>query len=257
MPINTAKRFVFSPGVAISTDSDQEGPHEMDRIEPARSLMDLTADRVRQAIIAGELPLGSKLSEQRLAETPGVSRSPVRDALAFLQYEGLVEVLPKVGSFVFTPDMKTALDLCEHRAVLETASLRMAITRNRDQLIDQLSRHAQTMETAILATDPKAYTRGDMEFHNAIISCGGNRSMAKAYSHTIGPLKALRTHLFIVLHSELERSMTEHGALIQACRDANADLAAKILQEHITHLIEDYQASDHQTPAPQHAGRAI
>ena len=91
----------------------------MEPLEPIPSLMEATADRIRRAIILGELPLGSKLSEQKLADMLGVSRSPVHNALALLQYEGLVEVQPKVGSFVFTPSLKVAFDLCDHRAVLE------------------------------------------------------------------------------------------------------------------------------------------
>ncbi|MCK5744797.1 MAG: GntR family transcriptional regulator, partial [Oricola sp.] len=52
------------------------------RIDPPASLMEVTVDRIRDAIIAGDLPLGCKLSEQRLADKLGISRSPVRDALA-------------------------------------------------------------------------------------------------------------------------------------------------------------------------------
>ena len=85
----------------------------MDPIKPPQSLMELTAERIREAIIRGELPLGSKVSEQKLADTLRISRSPVREALALLQIEGLIRVLPKRGSFVFTPDEKTVDDLCD------------------------------------------------------------------------------------------------------------------------------------------------
>lgn len=213
----------------------------MKRLEPVRSLMEVTADRIRDAIISGELPLGSKLSEQKLAETLGISRSPVHNALALLQYEGLVVVQPNVGSFVFSPDIKQALDLCEHRAVLECASLELALEHNRDALIDGLTECAARMRDAMAANDPVAYTKGDMALHETIVGSSGNTSIARAYQHTIGPLMALRTHLFTTMNAHLDRSMAEHDALIAACRAGDAEAAVSVLRTHIGHLVVAYQ----------------
>jgi len=215
----------------------------MKRLEPVRSLMEVTADRIREAIIHGELPLGSKLSEQKLAETLGISRSPVHNALALLQYEGLVTVQPKIGSFVFSPDIKQALDLCDHRAVLECASLRMALAQNPAALLDGLTRCAALMQQAMTAGDAVGYTRGDMAFHAMIVETGGNLSIARAYRLTIGPLMALRTHLFTMMNAHLDRSMAEHAALIAACRAGDADQATAVLRTHIGHLVAAYQAA--------------
>ena len=74
--------------------------HSLKKISQPISLMETAVGNIREAIISGQLPLGSKLSEQRLADTLGISRSPVRDALAALQSEGLVKISPKRGSFV-------------------------------------------------------------------------------------------------------------------------------------------------------------
>lgn len=215
----------------------------MERLDPIPSLMEVTADRIRRAIILGELPLGSKLSEQKLADTLGVSRSPVHNALALLQYEGLVEVLPKVGSFVFTPSIKVAFDLCDHRAVLECASLQMAMETNSDMLVDALREGARAMTSAMKNGDSTAYTMGDMAFHATIIECGGNKSIARAYSHTVGPLMALRTHLFTTMNTHFDRSMAEHLDLIKACQDGQIDQAKRVLTTHIGHLVKEYQTA--------------
>jgi DNA-binding GntR family transcriptional regulator len=228
----------------------------MKRLEPVRSLMEITADRIRDAIISGELPLGSKLSEQKLAETLGVSRSPVHNALALLQYEGLVSVQPNVGSFVFTPGIKQALDLCEHRAVLECASLRLALKADPERLIESLVRCNARMEAALRGDDPTAYTQGDMAFHATIVECSGNSSMARAYPHTIGPLMALRTHLFTAMNAHLDRSFAEHEAIIDACRRRSVDEASSVLEAHIGHLVAEYQAAQEQEAGPQRTGPA-
>ena len=156
------------------------------RIDPPTSLMEVTVDRIRDAIIAGELPLGCKLSEQRLADMLGISRSPVRDALAALQVEGLVTISPKRGSFVFTPDLKAVDEINEHRCILEKASIRKAIADNHAALLKNMAAACTRMAEAARREDALQYTRGDMEFHNSIILSGGMASIGILGSHFAG-----------------------------------------------------------------------
>lgn len=213
----------------------------MQPVDHPKSLMEATADQIRHAIVSGELPLGSKLSEQRLADVLNVSRSPVRDALAALQSEGLVMISPNRGSFVFTPDLRVVDELCEHRAILETAALRIGITRNHANLLRAMESAGAEMERALAANNPHGYTVGDHQFHDAIIQGVENRSIEKGYNHTTSPLKALRTHLFTIMSENTDRSMAEHMAVIDAVRAKDAELAASYLGEHIGHLAEAFR----------------
>lgn len=72
---------------------------------------------------------------------------PVREALALLQIVGLIRVLPKRGSFVFTLDEKTVSDLCDHRAILESACLDFAIHRNHGRLMAGLQQTFSAMQS--------------------------------------------------------------------------------------------------------------
>lgn len=208
----------------------------MQPIEQPRSLMEVTTDKIRDAIVSGELPLGSKLSEQRLADMLEISRSPVRDALATLQIEGLVKVSPKRGSFVFMPDMRVVEELCEHRVVLEAAAIRMGITRNYETLVESLDNACTSMQRALAQPNPTGYSSADDQFHTAILAACENRSIIKAYKYTISPAKALRTHLFTIFAENTERSMREHLNILEACRAKDPDLASAHLTEHISHL---------------------
>ncbi|MCB1357965.1 MAG: GntR family transcriptional regulator [Maritimibacter sp.] len=219
-------------------------------INPPESLTEVTAARIRDAIVSGELPLGSKLSEQRLADSLQVSRSPVRDALAALQTEGLVNVSPKRGTFVFAPDLRVVDELCEHRAVLETAALRKAIVSNHAELMRKLEEASAAMQKALDANDPHGYTTGDQKFHKAIVESCKNRSIIKSYAHTISPLKALRTHLFTIMDESTERSMGEHMGLLAACRDHQVDMAVDLLADHVGHLVEAFRAKLDAETAP-------
>lgn len=203
-----------------------------------KSVTELTADRIREAIILGEYPLGTKLSEQKLADQYEVSRSPVREALVLLQIEGLIKVFPKSGSFVFSPDEQMTLDLCEHREILETACLTLAISQNHQRLMDGMQDGMDQMQNAIRVGDTKQYSRGDLKFHRAIIAGSNNHSMIKSYETTIGRLMALRTHLFRVRGIHLDRSMEEHAELIDACAEKDVSRAQIICIKHINHLSE-------------------
>lgn len=215
----------------------------MDPIVPQKSLMEQTVGRIRGAIIRGELPLGSKVSEQRLADMLHISRSPVREALALLQIEGLIRVLPKRGSFVFTPDDKAVDDLCDHRAVLETACLDFAIARNPERLVDGLRQALAQMQRAEERNDPAGYAEGDISFHRTIIEASDNDSISRIYDATLGPLMALRTHLFTAMNAHRQRSSAEHVALLDACRRKDTKRAQDLVREHIFHLAQHYRAA--------------
>jgi len=210
----------------------------MDPISPQKSVTELVVERIREAIILGAFPLGTKLSEQKLADQLQVSRSPVREALVLLQIEGLIRVFPKRGSFVFSPDAHMTQDLCEHRIILETACLTLAIQRNHQGLLEGMRAGIEHMQNAIKASDTKKYSLGDLMFHRAIIANSNNQSMIKAYETTIGPLMALRTHLFTISGIKLDRSMEEHADMLDACAEQDVSKAQAICAKHINHLAE-------------------
>jgi len=215
----------------------------MTPINPGNSLVEITTDRIRTAIIEGEFSLGEKLSEHRLAQMLNVSRSPVHEALAMLQLEGLVDVISKVGTFVFSPNLKKAHDLCDHRSILELACLKLAIERNQDELVGALSTQLSAMRHAISVGDQIGYTAGDMAFHNAVISCSGNHSIARAYPRILSPLMAIRTHVFAVINTGPEESMSEHAEFVSLCEKGDIQAAQSVLHHHVFNLLRVYKSS--------------
>ena len=102
---------------------------------------------MRESIVSGDLELGSALSERALAEKLGVSKTPVREALAQLRVEGLVRIYPQRGAYVFTLSAREVIEICEFRQTLEAAALRLAVERHPKDLADELhaivSRHGR------------------------------------------------------------------------------------------------------------------
>ena len=86
----------------------------------------------------GRLALGEALSELKLAAALNVSRTPVRDALTALQLQGLIDVRPQSGSFVFMPSEEDVAELAEFRRVMELTALRFCFARRRDEALRQM-----------------------------------------------------------------------------------------------------------------------
>jgi DNA-binding GntR family transcriptional regulator len=209
-------------------------------IDRPRSLTATVADRLRQAIIDAELPLGSELSEVGLAARLGVSRTPVREALSLLQLQGMVTIIPQKGSYVFFPTEQDIIDLCEFRIVIESRAISFAIARERDAALAMLRRAIGAMEEARRNRDPVAYSRADTLFHEAFIRNCRNRYLQESYALAAGPIATLRTHLSVPLAGVQERSFIEHQDIANAFDKGDIVAIDSILTAHILATRQSY-----------------
>jgi DNA-binding GntR family transcriptional regulator len=148
-------------------------------------------DQIRDLIITNEFGLGEQLSEGDIAEQLGVSRTPVREAFQRLEMEGLLEIRPQRGTFVFTYDVTELRELCELREILETGALRMALARDRTGLCRVLAEKLEEAEVA-LAHGPAGYQMFDSAFHEALVRASDNRELIDAYLRVSGRIRAIR-----------------------------------------------------------------
>src|SRR5919112_2312668 len=129
------------------------------KLEPSQSLAQKVAARLRQAIVEGEFPPGAVVAEEMLAQSFGVSRTPVREALNQLQLQGLIVIRPQVGSFVFSPDAEDIAMLCEFRLILEPRAARLAYRNDQAGTLADLETVLSDMKKALEAKDKVAYGR--------------------------------------------------------------------------------------------------
>lgn len=97
------------------------------QIERPKSLSETAAQYIRRAITKGQFGLGQPISESALTASLGISKTPVREALAQLKMEGLVNIFPQKGTFVFTLSEKEVMDICELRYTLEGTALKLQL----------------------------------------------------------------------------------------------------------------------------------
>lgn len=203
----------------------------LERLARPRSLSEIVADQIRELIVTGRFALGEQLSEGALAEQLGVSRTPVREAFLRLETEAMVEVRPQRGTFVFYYDAEQLRDISELRGVLEMSAVRIAVSRNRARLIDNLDKVAGESEAAGTA-DAVLYQTFDASFHGALIEATDNREMIEAYERISGRVRAIR-YRFTHSPEQVGRSQRDHRTIVDALKDGRDDDAIKKLGQHV------------------------
>lgn len=201
-------------------------------IERPPSLVEAVAAQLRDLIVSGELALGQTLSERNLAAAFGVSKTPVREALAQLKTEGLIRIAAQRGATVFTLSGQEVADICEWRQTLETVALKLAFERDRERLIEGLAKVVDRMHAARDKGDTKDYLAQDTAYHNVLFQCCGNRLFVETYDLMQAKIAALRTHLS-VKPSHTDKSYAEHIQLLDHLRKGDLEAAVACLSVHI------------------------
>lgn len=190
---------------------------------------------LREDILTGMRPAGTRLREEQLAEDYGLSRTPVREAIRRLQADGLVQVVPNRGAEVVSLSAEDFEEIFGLRSVLESYAARNAALRgNADvaalrELCDAMERQLERLD------DDGAHdeiTRLNMQFHQAIHQAGGRRLLPELLSRVIEvPLVRRTFHRYTT--AELHRSFTQHRELTEAIEAGDGDWAHAVMQSHV------------------------
>ncbi|MBI2371646.1 MAG: GntR family transcriptional regulator [Deltaproteobacteria bacterium] len=201
---------------------------------PEATLQEKAYDAIKDAILKHILKGGELLSEERLAKGLGISRTPVREALRRLASEGLVESIPRRGSFVSRLTMTDVKEIFQIREALEGMAARLAALGVRE---DELRATRARLEKAFESRDPDELFEAGREFHHWIIVNSRNERLIRL-------LAALRSQIDRVfflgttLSGQMERSFSEYEALIRALEQRDPDLAEQIMRRHLAAVRE-------------------
>ncbi len=189
---------------------------------------------MRQRIISGELAPGVSLSEVALAESFGVSRTPVREALKQLQTEGLVEIRPRVGTFVTTPSRRELVELFEMKELLEGAAARLLALRGRVPELDRLEQNLVEADAAVAKDDRTRYAELVQEFHDLLIAGADNAKLEAHYRTLMNQLAYAR--LVTTSLSQPGRALQsdrEHHRVLEPILAKDGDTAERLMREHV------------------------
>ena len=190
---------------------------------------------VRDGILRGTYTAGSRLTEQELAETAGVSRTPIREALRRLHAEGLVEFSPNHGAVVALFEPEDAEEIFELRSLLEPISARRAALRASQADIAALRSLSEMQWSESKRRRPGYLLRiGDLndQFHRLMQKSAGSPRLEKALAGLIEAPLILRT-FGQYTPAELQRSADQHLELVEALEARDPLWAHSIMRAHI------------------------
>ncbi|SDY16116.1 DNA-binding transcriptional regulator, GntR family [Amycolatopsis xylanica] len=199
-----------------------------------RGLAHEAADKVRDAIFAGEFPPGSPLKEVDLAASLDVSRGSVREGLAILAQEGLIRSEWHRGTTVIELTPADIDEVYSVRAALDSLAARTAQTRADPAALAELDRCVDAMAAELASGNGPRLLALDIAFHDAIYAAAGNGRLTAAW-------EAIRSqvHLFqlsrITLGTEHYRARVvgEHRELAALIRDGDPEVLSQVAEEHV------------------------
>lgn len=208
--------------------------------ESHRALFDVVTERVRTAILNGDLYPGERLVEDRLAQQLNVSRHPVREALRTLQLEGLVEISPRRGATVSRITVEEAADLFQVLASLDGLAARLAARHRQEDDLAALRRVLEGAAQAQRTGDLEPLAGLNREFHTLVAAAGRNR-------HLLDILNPLRDRIQLVQAAVARRrpelSWPEHEQILRAVADQDEDRAEALAAAHIEAARNSYLQS--------------
>lgn len=206
-----------------------------------KSLTEMVADEVRTRIIDGRIGLGAGLSENGLAAELGISKTPVREALLQLKQEGLVQVQPQRGTYVFRLEAEQVTQISELRDVLEIAAVKAALARNPGLLAERMGEIYAEMRDAYEADDRVAYRKLDSAYHETMVELCGNDYIRNAYRQISFCIAALRSRLSN--EAQLNKlSIADHREILRLVKAHDMQALKKLLRSHIEQTKRSYLA---------------
>jgi len=229
-------RDVAGPLTPMSTMIQPAGPFSLD-LEPIGSnvsLRDQAYIAIKRAITAADIygqPEEVRVDERQLSEALGVSRTPIREAMALLEQEGFLRTEPRRGVFIVRKTKKQVIEMIEMWAALESMAARLATLNASDADIASLRHMFDEFRNATPAEHIDEYSDANIAFHQAIIRLSGSHLMGKTIENLFIHVRAIR-RMTISQRDRAERSIADHMRIIEALEKRDTELAERLVRQH-------------------------
>ncbi len=195
-------------------------------------LRDVAFQKLRQAILRGELLPGQRLMEIQLAEQLGVSRTPVREAIRMLEQDGLAVLIPRRGAVVSKISGKNLRDVLEVRRALEELAVVLACSRMSDEEIEELKAANRLFEEAVASEDITRMAETDEAFHDLIYKASDNTRLVQLEMQMREQMYRFRIE-HLKDKSKRKHLADEHWMIIDALTKREPDESRDIIRQHI------------------------
>lgn len=200
--------------------------------ENRHSLGSRVYHRLEDAILSGTYPIGASLTELGLCSDLGVSRTPVRDALARLEQEGLVRLIPNKGAVVLGIGSSDLVDIYRMRMRLEGLAASMAADTRTAKDLETLRDIVELSEFYVARGDAHRLRDLDSDFHEAVYLAGGSRMLSSTLSALHRKIGAYRA-LSLTDPGRVPDSVREHREIFDAIERKDASAADCLAARHV------------------------
>ncbi len=194
------------------------------RIDEPKLLSEDIAESIKAAIIKGKFKPGEKISEGDLAQSMGISRTPLREAFRKLENQGFIQIIPRKGAMVTEVSATEAQDLYEIKSTLEGLAARLAAQRMTEKDLERLERINEELKGLIEHEDLEAFYRTHTRFHESFVKACGNSRLAVMISNLNDHFKRFGI-VSLTLPGQYEQAIRQHEQIIAAFRRKDADAA--------------------------------
>ncbi|MFC4520337.1 phosphonate utilization associated transcriptional regulator [Cupriavidus pinatubonensis] len=215
----------------------------------SQSLTTLVQRELETRIMSGGLVPGAKLNEIEVAGQLNVSRGPVREAFRALEQAGLLRMEKNRGVFVRAISLQEADEIYELRAVLDEHVGRALAARATAEGVRELRAFIEGLARASTDGDVDAYTRLNLRFHDRMVELTGNGKLVDTYRRLVKELALFRREALSGNSAAMPDSTREHREIVSAIAARDADLAGRLMREHV----ERGRARLHAAVAPAQA----
>ncbi|MCG7963112.1 MAG: GntR family transcriptional regulator, partial [Candidatus Thiodiazotropha taylori] len=192
-------------------------------------------DALQRAIVEGEIPQGSKISEPELARQHGVSRGSLREAMARLEVRKLVERKPNLGARVVTLSYEQLIEIFQLREALEGMAARLAAQNMTEIEIEELQKLLDQHGEQIAEQHGQAYfqKQGDLDFHYRIVQGSKNKQLIELLCNDLYHLLRMYRYQFGMRSKRSQQAYEEHQYLINAISARDPEMAELLMRQHI------------------------
>ncbi|MGE5587757.1 MAG: GntR family transcriptional regulator [Clostridia bacterium] len=202
-------------------------------IPEQKSLAAHAYQRIKSLVLNSVLDENVRLTEERLSQQLGISKTPVREALKRLEAEGLIRVSSRRGTYVANFDPDTVVEIYDLREILEIGAIQLARGRITRDIVQRLRAIVEEGERYAEAGDVEAYNRLDVVLHDLLVECSDNGRLLAVYRNLVDQIQLVRLRT-VRIGKRVKRSSNEHRELVEALAANDLHRAEAVLRQHIS-----------------------
>lgn len=212
------------------------GSLKIDKIQNHKLLSQRVYSILKTAIIQGDLEEGSKLTEAKVANELGVSKTPVREALRQLADEGFANTIPNQGVIVSRILIEDIKDFLQIRIALEGMAANLAAKRISKKEIKELEKYNEQMCEFAVKKDLSAFGKENAKFHNLLLHASGNKRLMRI----VGNFTDIAYRFWLKSLNEPEKlksTLEEHSNILTALKKRDPEQAEQLIKTHLSNAL--------------------